>query len=83
MHGIPVVTSDCTSSDEIVLDNQTGFVIPRGDLKMFYEKLEQLIESYTLRKEFSRAAYKRTRVKFSVAKMCSEYENFFQTITKK
>tara|TARA_B110000091_G_C13682678_1_gene418577 strand:- start:538 stop:753 length:216 start_codon:yes stop_codon:yes gene_type:complete len=71
MNGIPVVTTDCTSSDEIVLDNKTGFVVPRGDLKLFFEKLEQMIENYTLRQQFSKAAYIRSREEFSIDKMCS------------
>jgi glycosyltransferase involved in cell wall biosynthesis len=80
MHGIPVVTTNCTGSSEIVIDNQTGFVVPVGDMNKFAKKLQVLIDSETLRQEFSRNAYTRFRGHFTIETMVDKYEQLFESL---
>ena len=82
MHGISVVTTDCTGSSEIVEHGKTGFVVPIGDTLDFSKKLQELIDNNLLRTQFCEAAYKRSRSKFSIEKMVNNYESFFTHITK-
>lgn len=80
MHGIPVVTTDCIGSNEIVADGKTGFVVPAKDNKEFSKKLQLLIEDDELRMKFSKSAYKRSRAEFGIPKMVKRYESFFAEI---
>lgn len=52
--GLPVIASDVGGVRESVIDNQTGFIIRRGDVQQLTEKLEQLISSLEQRERFGR-----------------------------
>ncbi|MEL4457171.1 glycosyltransferase [Lutimonas vermicola] len=80
MHGIPVVTTNCIGSDEIVADGKTGFIVPIKDDKEFSKKLQLLIDDDVLRINFSKNAYQRSRVEFGIPKMVKRYESFFTEI---
>ncbi|MEM8718517.1 MAG: glycosyltransferase family 4 protein [Cyanobacteria bacterium P01_G01_bin.39] len=43
--GLPVVASDIGGIKEIVIDQQTGYIIPRGDTQTLRQKLKYLIGS--------------------------------------
>jgi glycosyltransferase involved in cell wall biosynthesis len=43
--GLPVVASDVGGVSEIVLDGQTGYLVPRGDVKTLRQKLSYLINN--------------------------------------
>ena len=47
--GLPVVASDVGGIKEIVIDSQTGYVIPRGDVAILREKLAYLIDNESAR----------------------------------
>ncbi|MCC0179215.1 glycosyltransferase family 4 protein [Waterburya agarophytonicola K14] len=47
--GLPVVASDVGGVKEIVIDSQTGYVIPRGDAIALHQKLAYLIENESAR----------------------------------
>lgn len=83
MHGIPVVTTDCTGSSEIVEHGLTGYVVKIGDKNAFANALVQLIENDALRNKFASEAYKRARKLFPISKMVGKYEEFFHEICKK
>ena len=60
--GLPCVTFDCPfGPGEVVIDNQTGFVVDNGDVATFADKLCCLIEDESLRKRFSEASVERTK----------------------
>lgn len=43
--GLPVVASDVGGIKEIVIDQQTGYIIPRGDIQTLRQKLNYLINN--------------------------------------
>ena len=52
--GLPCVTFDCPfGPDEVVVNNQNGFIVKNGDISVFAEKLCYLIEHKDIRKLFS------------------------------
>ena len=60
--GLPCVTFDCPfGPGEVVVDNQTGFVVADGDVAAFADRLCCLIEDEALRKRFSEAAVERVK----------------------
>lgn len=43
--GLPVIASDVGGVTEIVIDRQTGYVIPRGDVALLRQKLNYLVNN--------------------------------------
>jgi glycosyltransferase involved in cell wall biosynthesis len=67
---------------EIITDGYDGFLIPDGNLKMFAEKLDELIDKEDLRKKFrenARISLKR----FEPEKIVDQWVEMFQEVIKK
>lgn len=62
---LPVVASDIYAIPEIIEDGKTGYVVPKGDVKVFEESLKSLIESRSLREKMGMAGRERVKKNFS------------------
>jgi len=67
--GLPVVASDVNGVREAVADGTTGFLAPAGDIAMFRERLEQLLEDNSLREKLGIAGRLRFEKEFTVEAM--------------
>ncbi len=56
---VPVVVSDADGLKEVVIDNETGFIVPKKDYKIIAEKIKVLIDNRELRKKFGKAGRER------------------------
>lgn len=56
---IPVIVSDADGLKEVVVDNETGFVVPKKDYKAIAEKIKILIKDEKLRKRLGEEGRKR------------------------
>lgn len=54
----PVVVSDAGGLPEVVLNNETGFVVPRNNIQELYLRLKQLVFDCTLRERMGNAGRK-------------------------
>lgn len=55
--GIPaIVTSTCGCADEIVINNETGFVVPPGDVASLSERMIELLENVSMRNSLAQRA---------------------------
>src|SRR5437773_3317789 len=68
----PVVASDCDGAREICLENQTGFLIPPGDLPLLSERIVQLARDGALRERLGRRGQQLVRQWFPVERMVDE-----------
>src|SRR3989344_5945764 len=55
---LPVVTSDFNSANEVVKDNETGFIVRRDDIGEFAAQIEKLYDDSALRVRMGRNARK-------------------------
>ena len=53
--GIPVVTTQATGAIDSVLDRQTGFIVPMGDVKALCVAIDRLLGDPSLRKRMGEA----------------------------
>lgn len=53
--GLPVVVSDADGLKEVVINDVTGFVVPKNDIEQAAEQLLRLIQSATLRESMGEA----------------------------
>ncbi len=54
--GVPLVASDVGGVADIVVDGETGWLVPVGDLHTVINRLERLLSSSDLREQMGRAA---------------------------
>ena len=53
--GVPCVTSDAEGFTEVMVDGETGFIVPRGDIDALADKLAVLVNDAALRKRMGEA----------------------------
>ncbi|MEM7348884.1 MAG: glycosyltransferase, partial [Chloroflexota bacterium] len=62
--GIPVVASDAGSLREVVLDLETGYIVPQNDVSLFAARIKNLLLDTDLRMKMGYSASKRVETKF-------------------
>lgn len=70
--GLPVVASDVGGVKEAVIDGETGFLIPRGDVSTLRQRLEQLITDPVLRARMGAAGRRRYETHFTLDQMLAK-----------
>jgi len=67
--GLPVVASDVGGVREAVMEGETGFLVPRGDVGALRARLRQLIMNASLRVKMGQAGRKRFEEQFTFEHM--------------
>ncbi len=78
----PVIGSNHGGLTEIIVNNETGFLVEPNNEKQLSESLQKLIENEDLRKKFGNAGYQRAINQFSIDKYVSSIEKLFDKILK-
>jgi glycosyltransferase involved in cell wall biosynthesis len=78
--GLPVVTTDVAGAKELVLDGQTGYVLPQGDVYGVANALMTLVKNESLRQQMSRAGRQRVEREFSFATRLRRIESLYEEI---
>lgn len=71
--GKPVVTTDCSSMPELVVDGKGGFLCEMDNVKDFAESIRILAEDSSLRREMGKFNRNRVEKKFTLDRMVQEY----------
>ncbi len=75
--GLPAVTTDAGGAREVVVDGETGYVVPVGDEAAFAAALRRLLEDPELRQRMGEAGRRRMLDVFSVERMVREVDRLF------
>jgi L-malate glycosyltransferase len=75
--GLPVVATQVGGADELVVDGQTGILVPPGNPEAFADALATLVHDVELRKRFGGAGHARARSHFGLGRMIREYEDMY------
>jgi glycosyltransferase involved in cell wall biosynthesis len=76
--GIPAVTTAAGGAAEVVVDGETGFVVPCGDATAVAARVAALLDDPALRKRFAEAASERMRACFSIKRMVAAVERCYR-----
>lgn len=71
----PVVASDIVGSNELVANNQSGFLYPYGDIEKLTTSLKKLIEEDTLRNQFGKIGRRIVLEKFTIENYVANVES--------
>ena len=80
MHGLPVVATDWRGLPDIVVDGETGFLVPPKDAKSIAERLERLISDPDLRRTMGAAGRRRYEQNFTVEKFRNSMESALASV---
>ncbi len=71
--GLPVVASDVGGLAEVVVEGETGALVPPGDPRALAERLARLVADEELRARLGRAGYERARTLFALPRWREEH----------
>jgi glycosyltransferase involved in cell wall biosynthesis len=74
-YGTSLVATRCGGPEEIIIDNETGFLVPLGDHNAQAEAILKLANDSELRKKFALAAKERVNKEFPTSKFVEEFEH--------
>ena len=81
--GLPVICSDSGGNRELVIDGETGFVIPSENVNSFVEKLVFLKNHPDISRKMGRAGQERLTSLCSIGRMISDYEALYTKLLGK
>jgi glycosyltransferase involved in cell wall biosynthesis len=77
---LPVVASNVGGNPELVVDDETGYLVQPRDAQAFAEKIIHLLEHPDDSATMGRAGRLRAERQFSVARMISDYEAYYEKL---
>jgi glycosyltransferase involved in cell wall biosynthesis len=78
--GVPVVATDIPGTRELVLPEETGYLVPVGNRAGFARHTETLLNDSALAGRMSAAARRRAASEFSVEKMVGRYAALYRRL---
>lgn len=76
--GLPVVISKVSGAAEAVVDAETGYLVPIGDVQALAEVIEQFVSDPQKSVAFGAAGRQRVEQKFTLARMVKEIEEIYE-----
>jgi glycosyltransferase involved in cell wall biosynthesis len=75
MHlGLPAAASDVTGSNEVIVDGETGYLVPASDVAVYADRLTRLLVDPTLRNRMGGNARRQVKTpEYSPSKMLAEH----------
>jgi glycosyltransferase involved in cell wall biosynthesis len=80
--GKPAIATRGGGTNEVVIDNENGYLIDPGKESQLIEKIENLIEQKKLLERFGTKGYQVAREKFDLKIMTSNYIKIYQNLIK-
>lgn len=77
--GLPVVATDIQGVDEVVVDGETGFLVPPQNPTELASKMVDL-ESPDLRQSLGQNGYERVAARFDLTTMVTAYQDLYETV---
>jgi glycosyltransferase involved in cell wall biosynthesis len=80
--GKPVIATEGGGTNEIIIDNETGFLIPPYNPSVLAAKINYLIEHPGLRTKLGENGRLRINQSFSIEKMCSQFYSLYDQLVE-
>ena len=80
--GIPVVATRVGGNPEVVLDGETGYLVPAGDVSTFASRTVKLLLDRKLREQMGEAGRQRVKRHFRMPDLASRYIGIYEDCLK-
>jgi glycosyltransferase involved in cell wall biosynthesis len=80
---IPIITTDVGGVRDIVLEGETGFIVPKNDVTSLSDKMRLLIEDEKLRKKMSQNGWTFVEHKFHYTTLVKNMEEYYHSLIGK
>jgi len=80
--GLPTVAFDVGGNSEVVIDGETGYVLPDGDEAEMADRIDRLLDSSELREKYGCRAQELAHEKFDVERMVQRTQDFYEEILR-
>lgn len=80
LHKLPVIATRVGGLKDVVVDNETGFLVASFSPNQLAEKIQILIQNPELRKTMGEKGYKRAIKNYTAERYCQEIENLYLSL---
>lgn len=78
--GVPVVATDISGNRDLVVNGETGFLVPVGDRAAFARQTKKLLDDRELARRLGEAGRRRVREEFTVERMVSRHGELYREL---
>lgn len=79
--GIPVVATDIPGVNEVVVDGETGRIVPAKDPEQLATGMEDIVEP-TNRETYAASAFRRVKAQFDIENMSASYVDLYRRVSQ-
>jgi len=79
-HRHPVLATRAGGVPEVVIDGETGYLLPPGDISAFVDKLDAIVENPGRFLEMGERGHERARSLFSSEKIVGQYLDYYREV---
>jgi glycosyltransferase involved in cell wall biosynthesis len=79
---LPVISTDVGGVADIILENETGFIISRKNKGSFIEKLKILIENDEIRNQMKSKGWGHVHAKYNYNRLANDMETYYKKLLK-
>lgn len=80
---LPVVSTNVGSVNEVIVEGETGYLVPEGDAQALAEKIAYLLQNPDLRRKMGVAGRRRVEEQFSRDIMTRHFEDMFERLARR
>jgi len=80
--GLPVIATQIAGSEELVVHNETGLLVPTEDVQMLTNALKTLVPDEVRRERMGAVARQKVEKEYSWASVASQYIRLAENIKK-
>jgi len=80
---VPVVSTNVGGVQNVMIDNETGYIVPKNNARIFVEKLLVLIENEALRNEMGHKGWAFVKERFHFERLVRDIEHYYKELLSK
>jgi glycosyltransferase involved in cell wall biosynthesis len=80
---VPVVSTNVGGVQNVMIDNETGYIVPKNNARIFVDKLLVLIENEALRNEMGHKGWAFVKERFHFERLVRDIEHYYKELLSK